>query len=254
MNSVGTSEKSRTSYHHDSQDHNWGALIAGSALALLGFSRKSKPGLALAAAGGLLVYKGATTGAAQDTIAKSTVQLNCSLDEAYRYWRNFENLPRFMRHLESVTVNGNRSHWVAVGPMNSRIEWDAEIVGDRENSSISWHTLPGSDLDMDGAVEFLTAPGQRGIIIVASVRYRSAAGSAGAAIAKMMGRDPSFLMRQDLRRFKALIETGEIPTIDGQTHGPRSTTAAAMRMLDPERAVSRGAGFSETLEQQRRIS
>lgn len=219
----------------------WGAVVGGGALALLGLTRRSKAGLALAAGGGLLAYAGArATTRSEQLVASSTMQINCSPEEAYRFWRNFENLPLFMRHLDSVSILGDRrSRWIAAGPLGSQLQWDAEIVAERENELISWRSLPGSDLDVDGYVEFRKAPGNRGTFISANVIYTPPAGRIGGTVAKLLGKDPSFLMRQDLRRFKALIEAGEIPTIEGQSHGPRSGVAAVARMLSPDQPIRR---------------
>jgi uncharacterized membrane protein len=236
----------------------WGALVGGGALALLGLTRRSKSGMALAAAGGLLAYAGAKANSPKkELVAQSSVQVNCSPEQAYQFWRNFENLPLFMRHLESVTVyesNDRRSRWIAVGPLGSKIKWDAEIVSERENQSITWRSLPGSDLNLEGSVEFQAAPRDRGTLITVRVHYLPPAGAAGHTIAKFLGKDPSFLMRQDLRRFKALIETGEIPTIVGQTHGPRSTTTAVFRILDPDQSIRGDSRVTDVLIAKRRAS
>ena len=217
----------------------WSAIAGGGALALLGVSRRSKSGAALAAAGGALAYAGSRVSTVpRQLTAHSSVLLNCSPEEAYRFWHDFENLPRFMRHLESVSKTGDRRYrWTALAPLGARITWDAEIVAERENELISWRSLPGSDLDVDGSVEFRTAPANRGTIVSALVIYRPPAGSIGHSVAKLFGKYPSFIMRQDLRRFKALVETGEIPTIEGQSHGQRSRKIAAFRFLNPDQPI-----------------
>ncbi len=233
----------------------WSALIGGGAIALLGLSRRSKAGVAVAATGGLLAYLGTQASVQREIIARSSMLVNCSLEEAYRFWRNFENLPQFMRHLESVTVlSGNRSRWTAIGPLGTRIQWDAEIVSDRPNEVIAWRSLPESDILVDGIVRFSTATGNRGTLITPIITYTPPAGAVGHALAKLLSKDPSFLMRQDLRRFKALIETGEISTTDGQSHGPRSAVAAAARLMDPDNPKKGSASVPELLEASRRIS
>ena len=233
----------------------WGALIGGAALALYGLSRRSPLGMAIAAGGGALALAGARPNARREPIARSSVQVNCSPEKAYQFWRNFENLPRFMHHLESVRVTGdNRSEWVAIGPMNSRVKWNAEIVNERDNELIVWRSLPGSEVSVEGSVEFRRASGDRGTVMDVMTTYRPPAGAVGRAVAKMFGKDPSFLMRQDLRRFKALIETGEIPTVEGQTHGPRDVMTAAARMVDPDRPLPRGASMTEVAAARRRAS
>ncbi len=234
----------------------WTALIGGSALAVLGLTRRSKSGLAIAAAGGALAYFGSRAAAGpKELVARSSILLNCSPQKAFQFWRNLENLPRFMRHLESVSAIGDRrSRWIAIGPLGKRLRWDAEIVAERPGELISWRSLEGSDLMLDGFVEFQAAPGDRGAIVFATIIYTPPGGQLGRAAAKMLGKDPSFLMRQDLRRFKALVETGEIPTTKGQTHGPRSRIAAAARLANPDQPFPRNAKLRDAIEAQRRIS
>jgi uncharacterized membrane protein len=233
-----------------------GALIGGGALALLGLAQRSKSGLAIAAAGGALVYMGAMADRhPRILVAQSSILVNCSPQEAYQFWHNFENLSIVMPHLESVTVsNGGRSTWIALGPMGSRIVWDAEIVNDRENESIVWQSLPGAALFVEGTVKFETAPANRGTIIKIVMHYRPRSGAMANAVARMLGKYPNFVMRQDLRRFKALVETGEIPTIEGQTHGPRSRLVAALRVADPTRPIRPESQVTEVLNAMRRIA
>jgi len=232
----------------------WSALIGGGAMALIGLSRRSKTGLAVAASGGLLAFLGTRADTQREIIARSSMLVNCSTEEAYRFWRNFETLPQFMRHLESVTeLGGNRSRWTAIGPLGTRIQWDAEIVSDRPNELIAWRSLPGSEIFVDGIVKFSTATGNRGTLITPIITYTPPAGALGHALAKLLSKDPNFLMRQDLRRFKALIEAGEIPTIEGQTHGPRSAVAAAARALNPDEPMRPGS-VSDLLQTGRRVS
>ena len=233
-----------------------GALIGGGALAIYGISRRSRLGMALAAGGGALAYTGSRSRAQRSNpVAHSTVLLNCAPEEAYRFWRNFENLPMFMHHLESVQQTGDRrSKWIAIGPVGKRVSWEAEITGERENEYISWRSLPGSEIDVNGHVEFKRALADRGTIITARVRYSTPGGQLGQKLAKLMGKDPSFLMTQDLRRLKALIEAGEIPTTDGQSHGPRDRMTAVARTLDPDRPLGREARIGEVLSARRRVS
>jgi uncharacterized membrane protein len=234
----------------------WGALIGGGALAAFGLSRRSRAGLAAAAAGGALAYAGTRVNTQSgDIISRSSILVNCSPREAYQFWRNFENLPQFMNHLDSVTVlDRSRSRWTALGPLGTRISWNAEIVSDHENELIGWRSLPESDIAVDGIVKFSPAPGNRGTIISPIIVYTPPAGRIGHSLARLLGKDPGFLMRQDLRRLKALIEAGEIPTTDGQSHGPRSAVAAAARFADPDQPVRRQSKPAGMLEKERRIS
>ena len=212
--------------------------------------------MALAAGGGALAYTGTRPRSERtQPIAHSTILLNCTPEEAYRFWRNFENLPMFMHHLESVQQTGERrSKWIAVGPLGKRVSWEAEITGETENEYISWRSLPGSEIDVNGHVEFKKAPANRGTIITARVRYTAPAGQLGQRFAKLLGKDPKFLMTQDLRRLKALIEAGEIPTTEGQSHGARDRMTAVARTLDPDRPLGREARIGEVLSARRRVS
>lgn len=233
----------------------WGALIGGSALAVAGLTQRSKPGIALAAGGGLLAFYGALArGRAQQISAQSSVLLNCSPQRAYQFWHDFENLPRFMRHIHSVSSIGERrSRWVAAGPLGTQIQWDAEIVADRENELIAWRSLAGSDVAVDGVVRFQAVP-HRGTLVTANLIFQPPAGRVGRAVAQIMGKAPHFLMRQDLRRFKALVETGEIPTTEGQPHGRRTRITAIARVLSPAERIRRGARIPELIAEKRRAS
>jgi uncharacterized membrane protein len=243
-------------HHRRAAAFRWSALVTGGALALIGLSKRSKSGVALATAGGLLSYAGARAGARQrELIARSSILLNCTPDEAYQFWSNFDNLPLFMRHLESVTlISETRSKWTVIGPLGKRVHWYAEIAFDRKGEVIAWRSLPDSEIYVDGIVKFRRAPANRGTIVTVVVVYQPPAGTVGAAFAKILGKDPNFMMRQDLRRLKALIEAGEIPTTEGQPHGPRSGVAAAARILDPDDPIRGEGNLAAIAEARRRAS
>ncbi|HVH87572.1 MAG TPA: SRPBCC family protein [Terriglobales bacterium] len=227
----------------------WGSVIGGAALALFGLTRRSKPGFALAAAGGLLAYRGATIDSADhEWYVESSFAINCSPEQAFRFWRNFENLPRFMRHLESVKVMDEcHSEWCATGLMGKPICWRAEIVDEKENEWIVWRSLEGADIDCRGSVHFRRAVGDRGTIVTAAMQCRPPAGAVGKAVAIFSAKDPEFMVREDLRRFKALMEAGEIPNIEGQTHGPRSALVKGLHAVYPEKR--KPAEFETSLQQ-----
>lgn len=253
--SIHSSDAAR-GHTHSFRYRRWGSLIGGGALAVYGIMRRSPLGYAVAAGGGALAIVGARTNHAErQSVARGTVLLNCFPEEAYRFWRDFENLPRFMRHLDSVSVIGDRrTRWVAIGPVGTRVSWDAEITSERENQYISWRSLEGSDVDVEGSVEFRQAPAQRGTLVTATMRFQSPRGNIATALAKMVGKDPNFLMQQDLRRFKALVETGEIPTTEAQPHGPRDVMTAVARIVDPDRPIRRDANLREVVAAERRVS
>jgi uncharacterized membrane protein len=239
----------------------WGALLGGSALAAYGISRRSKSGAALAAAGGLLVYGGSRiTSQPAEIHAESSFTVNVSPEEAYRFWSDLENLPRFMAHLQSVRkLDDRRSEWTARGPMQLRIAWNAEITDRRENEWIVWRSEAGSLFRNSGSVQFRPAPGNRGTEVTVALRYEPPAGGAGKAFARLFGKDPSQAIFEDLRHFKQLIETGEIPTTVGQPHGRRSKLVRLGHVLYPDvrpRPVQRMGreAFQEKSVQEEKVS
>jgi uncharacterized membrane protein len=141
-------------------------------------------------------------------------------DEVYRFWRDFTNLPRFMEHLESVELmDDRRSHWTAKGPAGSSVAWDAELTGDRPGELIAWRSLEGSDVANTGTVRFLDAPGGRGTEVRVSLTYDPPAGKIGTVIARLFGEEPGLQVSKDLRRFKQVMEVGEVIWSDASVHG-----------------------------------
>jgi len=162
------------------------------------------------------------------------IAVNRSAEDCYRFWREFENLPRFMQHLESVqTTSDNRSHWVAKGPAGMSVEWDAEVTAEQPNQFIAWHSMEGADVENAGIVRFERAAGGRGTMVHVELQYRPPGGAAGAMVAKLFGEEPSQQIEEDLRRFKQLIETGEIATTIGQPSGRRGPVARLLRKGEP---------------------
>ena len=151
---------------------------------------------------------------------KKAITVNRPLEEVYRFWRDFPNLPRFMNHLASVEVTGERrSHWVAKAPAGMTVEWDAEIIDDRPNELIAWRSLEGADVDNSGAVRFERAPGGRGTEVSLEMQFSPPGGVISAKIAKLWGEEPEQQVQEDLRSFKRVMETGEIATTEGQPSG-----------------------------------
>lgn len=173
----------------------------------------------------------ASTNGHQRTI--QTVSINRTPEECYKFWRDLENLPRFMQHVESVQVlDERRSHWVVRGPAGTKVEWDAEIADDRPNEEIAWRSVEGADVNNSGRVRFERAPAGHGTFVKVHISYEPPAGKAGSLVARLLGKDPSQLIQGDLRRFKQVIETGEIATTEGQPTGPRSTIGRALEAFD----------------------
>lgn len=151
------------------------------------------------------------------------ITINSTPQQLYSFWRNVENLPRFMRHLASVRATGERtSHWIAKAPAGGSIEWDAEITDDQPDSRISWRTLPDSQVTHSGTVSFDAAANGHGTVLRVHLFYRPPAGYFGVQIARLFGEEPKLQIHDDLRRLKQLLETGEIATTEGQPAGKRS--------------------------------
>jgi uncharacterized membrane protein len=147
-----------------------------------------------------------------------SVTINRPVTELYRFWRNFENLPKFMQHLESVAAREEGiSHWVAKGPAGMRVEWDARIINEIENRVIAWQSLRGSTIATAGAVNFDET--ERGTVVHVHMQYNPPGGKLAAAVAYMLGEEPNLQVQEDLRNFKRLMETGETPTTEGQSSG-----------------------------------
>jgi uncharacterized membrane protein len=157
-------------------------------------------------------------------VTRRSVTVNRPVEEVYAFWHNLENLPRFMRHLESVTMTDDRhSHWVALAPAGKTVEWDAETLEDRQNELISWRSLPDSDVYNAGRVEFMRAPGDRGTELRVTLEYRPPFGKLGSKLAMLWREEPGQQVHDDLRHFKQVMETGEIVLSDAtKQRGPHS--------------------------------
>ncbi|HJU89899.1 MAG TPA: SRPBCC family protein [Gemmatimonadaceae bacterium] len=156
-----------------------------------------------------------TNGEEQTVDVARAVTVNRPVEEVYEFWRNFENLPRFMKHLESVQdLGGGRSRWKARGPAGTTVEWEAEVLEDVPNERISWHSVEGSEVWNEGTVLFREAPGGRGTEVVVVISYDPPAGKLGQIFAKLFREEPGQQVFDDLRAFKQVMETGEIVVSD----------------------------------------
>ncbi len=156
----------------------------------------------------------------QPVEVRAALTIRRDRDELYSLWRDFERFPDFMAHLEEVSATGERtSHWKACGPLGMTVEWDAEITDDVPGERIAWRSVPGSKIDNSGTVRFVTAPGDQGTEIHVDMRYSPPAGAIGATIAKIFGEEPGIQLKDDLRRFKQIVETGEVVRSDGSPEG-----------------------------------
>jgi uncharacterized membrane protein len=142
---------------------------------------------------------------------RKAITVNRPPEEVYRFWRNFENLPRFMAHLDSVRImDERRSYWRAKAPFGATVEWVAEIIEDTPNELIAWRSLEDSDVANSGRVRFVPAPGGRGTEVHVELSYDPPGGIVGASLAKLFGEEPSVQVDGDLRRFKQVLEVGEV--------------------------------------------
>jgi uncharacterized membrane protein len=142
---------------------------------------------------------------------RKSVRVNCPPEQAYRFWHDFQNLPRFIRHLESVQLlEGRRSRWIAKGPAGTSVEWEAEVTEDRRNEKIAWKSLENAEVENRGYVLFEPGPGGRGTTVFTEIEYVPPAGALGAWVAKLFGEEPGQQVSDDLRRFKQVMETGEV--------------------------------------------
>jgi uncharacterized membrane protein len=218
------------------------SVAAGVGTVALGVARRDLPGLLLAALGAGLLYRGASGHCSvYDALGvdsrkehetndepNHTIRITAAFlidkpcDELYRFWRDLENLPAIMSHLESVhVIDEKHSRWTATAPKiaGGSVEWDAEIVEDRPNERIAWRSLPNADLENWGSVEFTRAHGDRGSVVRVKMEYSPPAGRIGRWFAKLFGESPESQVREDLRRFKRMMEIGENLTTDGQPRG-----------------------------------
>ena len=157
-----------------------------------------------------------------DTIVGRTVTINRPRSELYAFWRDFTNLPRFMENIERIEMlEGDRTHWVVKAPAGSTVEWDSIVTDESPDERIAWSTTDDSSIRHSGSVEFRDAPGGRGTQVVATIVYDPPGGAIGKAIAKLFQREPKVQARRDLRRFKQLMETGEIATAPPPGAAPR---------------------------------
>ena len=153
-----------------------------------------------------------------------SITVNKPVAEVYQFWKNFENFPQFMRHLESVTVTGEgRSHWVAKAPAGKTVEWDAETIEDSENERIAWRSTEDADVYNAGAVEFHPAPGNRGTEVRVELEYDPPFGKLGSKVAMLFREEPGQQVHDDLRHFKQVMEVGEIVFSDAtKQRGPHN--------------------------------
>lgn len=214
------------------------SVIGGGALALVGMRRRQLA-LPLALIGGGLIVRGVTgrelssmldhaTEQQEGISLRAAITINRPPDDLYAFWRNLEKLPRFMDHIERVTdLGAGRSHWVARGPGDMALEWDAQLTEDPERRILSWKTLPDAAIEQSGQVRFVPAPDGEGTEVRLSMWYSPPAGAAGQAIAKLLRAIPKMELASSLHRLKQSLETGQIATTSGQSSARSKNDARA---------------------------
>jgi uncharacterized membrane protein len=213
----------------------WGSIAAGALLALAGLTRGRSGGLLMGLIGAGLLHRGITGHCyAYDALGMDTTEHNPATaipaqegvkvehsiaiavpaERLFSFWRDVENLPRVMRHLQRVeALDRQRSHWVALGPLGVAVEWDAEIFNERENEMIAWRSLPGGDIETAGSVRFRPLGDGRGTVLTVSMKYNPPGGKVGEAIASLLGSGLEQEMAEDLRRFKTEMEAGQASSL-----------------------------------------
>jgi uncharacterized membrane protein len=219
-------------------------LGAGGAAIVVGAVRRSPASIALAGAGGYLLYRGITrhdplyavlrvSTAPSGHQVVSAVQRSVTIDrparEIYDYWRRFETLPRFMQHLVSVReISPGRTRWVARAPFGRTVVWEAEITAEQPGELLAWRSLPGPQITNAGTVRFTELRRDRGTVVEMTLEYVPPAGPLGAAVAQLAGEEPHKQVADALLHPKELLEAGEIATTAGQPTGNRCRLMRAL--------------------------
>jgi uncharacterized membrane protein len=245
-----------------SETERWTSMIGGGALIMYGLSKKSFGGLLLAAIGGGFVVRGKTAHCpvykrmgistkepvGTELMLEASATIYRSPEEVYRFYRDFDNLPRFMKHLESVTpLGGGRSRWVMRLPAGKVIEWDAQIVEEREYELIRWRSLEGADIQHHGQVRFEKAPGDRGTEVHVMWKYQPPGAGLGAIIGKLAQIYTSTTLKEELYRMKQILEAGEIATTEGQPSGREELAPAELASpnVEPDKIPGTAEGAYE---------
>ncbi|MEE6177149.1 SRPBCC family protein [Mycobacterium sp. 050134] len=176
---------------------------------------------------------GRHAGGSRHRMVRAAVTVRKPPEAVYRFWSDVQNLPTFMHHLKSVTANGDgRSHWVANAPAGQSVEWDAQTTEDEPGKRIAWQSLPGSVVENGGSVEFASTPDGRSTEVRVTIGYHLPGGALGKAALTLFGESPDQQVNDDLRRFKQILETGQVMRSAGSPEG-----AAAGRQLHQQPAA-----------------
>jgi uncharacterized membrane protein len=158
-----------------------------------------------------------------DHLIGRTVTINRPRQELYEFWRDLRNLPLFMQNIRRITVSdGNRSHWVVEAPGGREVEWDSILTQDEPGSLLAWESVEGASIRNSGRIEFRDSTNGRGTIVTATIVYHPPAGNLGRMVAKLFEKEPHIQARRDLRRFKQLMEAGEVATSSPPNPPPKA--------------------------------
>ncbi|WP_424952861.1 SRPBCC family protein [Deinococcus sp.] len=217
----------------------WGVLAAGIAGLALGTRHGPVGRLALLALGGGLATLAATGKSplydglklrqndSGEILVSQAVTVGRPPEEVYARWRDLSRLPEFMEMLDRVEeLHGNVSRWTVNGP-TGKLSFEADLIADEPGRRVAWKTRPGSGVQHSGEVTFRPAPGDRGTEVLARYSYAPPGGPAGAAVARILNHEPGQRTKDDLMRFKRLMELGYVPTAKGQTSGRAAQTGRA---------------------------
>jgi uncharacterized membrane protein len=164
---------------------------------------------------------------------RKSITVNRPIAEVYAFWRNFENLPRFMSHIQSVKVLGNgQTRWTAQSPDGNALEWEAALVGDTPNEMIAWQAVEGGEMRTSGIVQLRPAPGNRGTEVLIDLEYEPPLGKLGTMFSRLFGSHPEQMIRDELHMFKQIIETGEVVRSDGAVPGQKMGQRPAQPIPD----------------------
>lgn len=226
----------------------WGTVLGGTALMTYGLMRRRRwTDLIYSGVGAALLYRGLSdinlvgrsikrmmlhTGANREVEIATSMTVETPVDEVYRFWRRLDNLPRFLRHIETVeTLDERHSRWTARLPAGMHLSWHAEIIEDRPDEVIAWQSVEGSDLFNEGFITFEPVFDGAGTEIHARIVYHPPAGRLGERLATFFENLQAMVVREDLRSFKRLIETGELPTVEGQPSARRGRANGRLQRL-----------------------
>ena len=223
----------------------WGAMLAGAALSVYGWTRRSASGVALGVAGGAIALKAASAGPIAELVGTETsvshgIIVMCSSEEIFRLWKQTERIPQWMENVRSVTrLDERRDLFSRVHPEAGILEWTTEVTDERPHHWLRWRAVSatGSDYDLRGSLVLSQLGLTRGTLVTLTLQYKMHTGLLHSGAPIIIGPDPQRHVRESLRKFKMLLEAGEIATIRGQSHGPRTLKGKLMETIIGEAAA-----------------